>query len=98
MQADLGIPYSSQHTGARRMDVFRPLDEVNGAAVFYVHIADKRIRRGVFKSARQLIAAIMDYIAEHNEDPQAFTWTAKAEDILGKARRARATLDKIRTE
>ena len=61
-------------------------------------ITDKRIRRGVFRSVGQLIAAIMDYIQQHNEDPQTFTWTAKAEDILAKVRRARAALDKIRTE
>ena len=61
-------------------------------------ITDKRIRRGVFRSVEQLIAAIMDYIAQHNENPQTFAWTAKAEDILAKVRRARAALDKIRTE
>ena len=61
-------------------------------------ITDKRIRRGVFRSVEQLIAAIMDYIAQHNDNPQTFTWTAKVEEILEKVRRARAALDKIRTE
>jgi transposase len=61
-------------------------------------ITDKRIRRGVFKSVEQLVAAITDYIAQHNENPQTFTWTAKAEEILAKVRRARAALDKTRTE
>jgi hypothetical protein len=42
----------------------------------------------------QLIAAIEAYIAKHNENPRAFTWTAKAEDILAKVRRARQVLDK----
>lgn len=58
-------------------------------------ITDKRIRRGVFKSVQQLIAAIMDYIAQHNKNPSSFAWTAKAEDILVKVRRARTVLDKI---
>jgi len=61
-------------------------------------ITDKRIRRGVFKNVEQLVAAITDYIAQHNEDPQTFTWTAKVELILAKVRRARAALDKTRTE
>jgi transposase len=58
-------------------------------------ITDQRIRRGVFHSVPQLIAAIMAYIEEHNQHPQPFVWTAKAQDILEKLRRARATLDKI---
>ena len=58
-------------------------------------ITDKRIRRGAFRSVHELVTAIMDYIAEHNEHPHSFTWTAKIEDILDKVRRARAVLDKI---
>ncbi len=42
-------------------------------------------------------AAIEDYIAKHNENPQSFSWTAKAEAILEKVRRARAVLDKMQT-
>jgi transposase len=62
---------------------------------WFRNITDKRIRRGVFKSVEQLIAAIMDYIAKHNDNPETFAWTATAEDILAKVRRARAVLDKI---
>jgi len=58
-------------------------------------ITDKRIRRGVFRSVKELIAAIESYIAAHNRDPKTFTWTAKAETILAKVRRARAVLDKL---
>jgi len=58
-------------------------------------ITDKRIRRGAFRSVHELVAAIMDYIAEHNEHPHSFTWTAKTEDVLDKVRRARVVLDKI---
>jgi transposase len=62
---------------------------------WFREITDKRIRRGVFHSVPQLIEAIMAYIREHNENPQPFVWTAKAEAILAKIRRARAVLDKI---
>jgi len=61
---------------------------------WFREITDKRIRRGTFHSVPQLIAAIGAYIAEHNENPRAFTWTAKAEAILAKVRRAREVLDK----
>ena len=61
---------------------------------WFREITDKRIRRGVFHSVPQLIEAIMAYIRAHNEHPQPFVWTAKAEAILEKLQRARATLDK----
>ena len=57
-------------------------------------LTTQRIRRGVFKSVSDLTAAIMAYIAEHNDNPTTFQWTAKAEDILEKVTRAKAALDK----
>jgi len=64
---------------------------------WFGEITDKRIRRGVFKSEQDLIDAIMSYIQNHNDNPKTYTWTAKAEDILKKVRRARAVLDKMET-
>ena len=64
---------------------------------WFREITDKRIRRGTFHSVKQLIAAIKTYIEGHNENPRSFTWTAKAETILLKIRRARAVLDKMQT-
>ena len=60
-------------------------------------LTDKRIRRGVFKSVADLIAAIEDYIEHHNKNPKPYVWTAKAEDIIAKYRRAKAVLDKVQT-
>ena len=62
---------------------------------WFREITDKRIRRGVFHNVPELIDAITSYIAEHNENPKSFEWTAKTEDILEKVRRAREVLDKI---
>ena len=64
---------------------------------WFREITDKRIRRGVFRNVKQLIAAIEDYIEKHNDNPRSFTWTAKAEDILVKVRRARTVFDKMQT-
>jgi transposase len=61
---------------------------------WFREITDKRLRRGTFLSVEQLIEAIMAFIKEHNDNPQSFVWTVKAEDILAKVRRARAVLDK----
>ena len=54
-------------------------------------ITDQRIRRGVFKSVAQLEPAIRKYIEHHNANPRGFVWTAKAEVILEKVRRAPST-------
>jgi transposase len=64
---------------------------------WFREITDKRIRRGVFKSVTELVAAIMAYIQQHNLNPQTFVWSAKAEDILAKIARARVRLDKTAT-
>ncbi|QVL30309.1 IS630 family transposase [Telmatocola sphagniphila] len=57
-------------------------------------LTDKRLRRGIFRSVPQLFEAIEGYIDHHNNTGKGFQWTAKAEAILEKVRRARATLDK----
>jgi hypothetical protein len=48
----------------------------------------------LFRSVPELTDAIMAYIGAHNEDPKSFEWTAKAEDIIEKVRRAREVLNK----
>jgi transposase len=62
---------------------------------FFGKLTDKAIRRGVFHSVPELIAAIGDYLDATNADPQPFTWTASADQILEKVRRGRVTLDAI---
>jgi transposase len=59
-------------------------------------LTDKRIRRGSFANVKELTASIMEYIAEHNANPRSFAWTARAETILEKVRRARATLENVK--
>jgi len=61
---------------------------------WFREITDKRLRRAVFHSVPDLVAAIMDYIQHHNGNPTSFTWTAKAEAILAKIARAQTTLNK----
>lgn len=64
---------------------------------WFRELTDKQIRRGVFKSVADLIAAIQAYIQHHNQNPKPFVWTAKAEDIIAKYRRAKAVLGKLQT-
>jgi transposase len=63
---------------------------------FFREITTKRLRRGVFRSLDDLIAAIDDYIHHYNQRPTPFVWTAKASDILAKVQRARASLASLR--
>ncbi len=56
-------------------------------------LTDKAIRRGVFTSVPDLIAAIEEYLAAHNDDPKPFVWTAEADAILEKVRRGRVALE-----
>ena len=56
-------------------------------------ITQKRIRRGVFPSVPDLIAAITEYIELTNNNPKPFVWTATVEAILAKVKRANEALD-----
>jgi hypothetical protein len=41
-------------------------------------LTDKTLRRGVFHSVPDLIAAIEDHLAAHNDEPKPLVWTATA--------------------
>ncbi len=62
---------------------------------FFRDLTEQRVRRGVFRSVPELVVAIKDYIAHHNQSPKPFIWTAKASDILEKVKRGRAALNKL---
>jgi transposase len=62
---------------------------------FFRDVTTKRLRRGVFHSVPDLVAALEDYLVKHNEAPSPFVWTAKANDILTKVERARKRLPRL---
>ena len=70
---------------------------LNAVERFFRDRTERQLRRGVFKSLKQLQDAITDYIQGHNENPRPFIWTAKASDILEKVKRARAKLNTLHT-
>ncbi len=59
---------------------------------FFRDLTTERLRRGVFTSVPELVAAIDDYVAHHNTDPKPFIWTKSARDILQKVIRANSRL------
>lgn len=60
---------------------------------FFAEITRKRIRRGAFKSVIDLEVAIYSYLADLNEHPKPFIWTAKPVDILEKVTRGKQALE-----
>ncbi len=65
---------------------------------FFRDITTERLCRGVFTSVPNLIAAIDEYIAEHNTNPKPFIWTKSARDILQKVIRANSRLSSKKNE
>ena len=62
---------------------------------WFGELTGKRIRRGVFASVADLVAAIEEYLKVWNADPKPFVWTATVESIMEKVSRCKQTLEKI---
>ncbi len=62
---------------------------------WFRELTDKALRRGVFHSVPDLIAAIEDYLSAHNDEPKPLIWTASAESILEKVARGRVALQTV---
>ena len=68
---------------------------VNMVEGFFSQLTTKAIRRGVFQSVPDLIAAIDAYLAQNNTNPTPFIWTKTADQIVEKVQRGRVTLNAI---
>ena len=55
---------------------------INQVERWFAEITNKQIRRGSYRSTRELEQAIEDYLAVYSEDPKPFIWTKSADDIL----------------
>ena len=64
---------------------------------FFRNLSEDRLKRGVFKSVDELVAAIELFVLAHNENPKPFIWTASARDILEKVIRAKAKIKTVQT-
>jgi transposase len=60
---------------------------LNAVEGFFATLAKRRLRRGSFASLVELQAAIKRYLAEANENPRPFVWTAEPDGIIDKVRR-----------
>lgn len=64
---------------------------LNAVERFFSEITAKRIRRGTFRSVRELQRAITAFVAEHNQNAKPFIWTKSAATILRKIRKCHET-------
>jgi len=62
---------------------------------WFRELTDKRIRRGVFRNVPELIAAINEYLDNHNQNPKVFVWSAPVERILAKIAKCKEALETL---
>ena len=60
---------------------------LNQVEIWFHLITQRAIRRGSFRSVRQLTQRIEEFVEQHNQDCAPFAWTATAESILAKLSR-----------
>jgi len=68
---------------------------LNAVEGFFAKLSRRRLKRGVFRSVRELKAAISRFLDETNNDPKPFTWTADPDKIVAAVKRGHQLLDSI---
>lgn len=60
---------------------------LNQVEIWFNRITQQAIRRGTFRSVKELVAKIDQYVQSSNHNAQPFVWAATAESILAKVQR-----------
>jgi transposase len=68
---------------------------LNAVEAFFAILTKRRLERGVFKGAVDLQADINRFVADHNQQPKPFVWTADPDKIIAAANRGHQVLDSI---
>ena len=66
---------------------------LNAVEGFFAKLARRRLKRGVFQSLVDLQAAINRFVAETNQNPKPFNWTADPDTIIAAVKRGYQALD-----
>jgi len=69
------------------------LSWLNQIERWFAEIARKRIMRGTFRSVRELVSAINDYVRHYNRGPRPFRWIVGASRIIRKVNRYKRTTE-----
>ena len=59
---------------------------------WFSKLTQQRLRRGVFRSVDELVAAIDDYLSHYNADPRPFVWSTTVDTILDKVKKCKVIL------
>lgn len=60
---------------------------LNQVEIWFNIITQKAIRRGTFRSVKELVAKIQAFVAHYNSKSKPFRWTASADSIFEKLQR-----------
>jgi transposase len=66
---------------------------LNAVEGFFAKLTKRRLKRGVFHSVVDLQAAINRFVAENNQQPKPFTWTADPDKIIAAVKRGHQALE-----
>ncbi len=68
---------------------------LNAIEGFFAKLSKKRLKRGVFRSLRELKDAIHRFLDDTNANPKPFTWTKDPNKIIAAVKRGHQVLDSI---
>jgi transposase len=68
---------------------------LNAAEGLFETLAKRRLKRGIFRSVVDLLAAINRFTAEHNQAPKTFVWRANRKAIIAARKRGFRALASI---
>jgi transposase len=68
---------------------------LNAVEGYFAKLTRRRLKRGVFRSIVDLQAAINRFVAETNDDPRPFIWTADPDKIIAAVKRGHQALKSI---
>ncbi len=68
---------------------------LNAIEGFFAKLSKRRLKRGVFHSIVELQVAINRFLADANDNPKPFTWTADPDKIIAAVKRGYQVVDSI---
>jgi len=68
---------------------------LNAVETFFSRLTRRRLKRGVFHSLVDLQAAINRFVAETNQNPKPFVWTADPNRVLAAVKRGKQALESL---
>jgi transposase len=68
---------------------------LNAVETFFSRLTRRRLKRGVFHSLVDLQAAINRFVAETNQNPKPFVWTADPDRVLAAVKRGKQALESV---